>query len=98
MRKAAVEHRGPQSHKDQPVFGSGRSCVVSENVVVIFRRRVAGEALCVERLVARLAVREVGKSPAPGCGGLFRVLDYELNVHGGPGKGGVETGVGKTGS
>jgi hypothetical protein len=80
------------------VFGSGRSCVVSENLVAIFCRRVAGEALCVQRLVARLAVREVGKSPAPGYGVLFESLTMNLNVHGGPGKGGVETGIRKTGS
>ena len=71
--------------------------VASEEVVTVFCRRVAREALCVQRLVARFAVGEVGKSPAAGCGVLFRVLDHELNVRGRPGKGGVETCVGETG-
>ena len=52
-------------------FSSRRRRVASENVVVIFCRRVAGEALFVQRLIARLALGEVGKSPAAGCGVFF---------------------------
>ena len=51
-----------------------RRCVVSENVVAIFCGLVAGEALCVQRLIARFAVRKVGESPAAGCGVFFRSL------------------------
>jgi hypothetical protein len=69
-----------------------------KNVVTVFSRRVAGEALCVQRFVARFAVREVGETPAAGCGVFLRILYHELNVHRGPGKGGVEAGAGKTGS
>jgi hypothetical protein len=36
----------------------------------------------VQRLVSRFARREIGKSPAPSGGVLFRVLDHELNIHG----------------
>src|SRR6516165_5047966 len=50
---------------------SGRSCVVSENVVAILCGLVAGEARLVQRLIARFAVREVGVAPAPGRGVLF---------------------------
>jgi hypothetical protein len=57
--------------KDRRVFGSGRRCVASENVVAIFCRLVAREALCVQRLVAGFAVREVGESPASGRDVLF---------------------------
>ena len=52
-------------------ISSWRRCVVSENVVAILRRLMAGEAFFVQRLVARLAVREVGESPAAGRGVLF---------------------------
>jgi hypothetical protein len=52
-------------------FSSGRRCVVSENVVAIFSRLVAGEALFVQRLITGFAVREVGVSPAAGRGVLF---------------------------
>ena len=65
---------------------------------MVFSRRVAGEAFCVQRLIARFAVREVGETPAAGSRVFFRILNHELNVHGGPGEGGVETGGGKTGS
>src|SRR5215831_8540087 len=75
---------------------SGRSCVVSKNVVVIFGRQVAGEAGLVQRFIAGFAVHEVGVSPAAGRGVLLRVLDHELNVHSGPGKGRFEAGAGKT--
>ena len=53
------------------VCHSGRRRVASENVVAIFPRLVAGEALFVQRLIAGFAVREVGKSPAAGRGVLF---------------------------
>ena len=52
-------------------ISSWRRCVVSENVIAVFCRRVAGKALFVQRLIARFAVREVGESPAAGCGVLF---------------------------
>src|SRR5271165_3515021 len=68
-------------------FSSGRRCVASENVVAVFCRRVAGEALCVQRLIARFALREVGESPAARRQVFFRVLDHELSVHGRTGKG-----------
>jgi hypothetical protein len=75
----------------------GRRCVVSENVVAIFSRLVAGEARCVQRFIARFTVRKVGETPAARCGVFLRVLDHELNVHGGPGKGRSEVATGKTG-
>jgi hypothetical protein len=52
-------------------FSSGRRCVVRENVVAIFGRLVAGEAGVVQRLVARFAILEVGKSPAASRGVLL---------------------------
>jgi hypothetical protein len=52
-------------------FSSGRRCVASENVVSVFCSRVAGEALCVQRLVTRFALCEVGESPAAGRGVFF---------------------------
>ena len=58
---------------------------MSENVVAIFYRQVAGEPGLVQRLVASFAVREIGISPAASRGVLFRVLDHELDIHGGPG-------------
>ena len=53
------------------LVSSRRRCVASENEVVIFCGLVAGEALCVQRLIARFAVGEVGESPAAGCSVLF---------------------------
>src|SRR5271169_13642 len=78
-------------------FSSRRRRVASENVVAILARLVAGEALCVQGLIAGVAVRKVGESPAAGGDVLFRVLDHELNVHGGAGKGRLEAEAGKPG-
>jgi hypothetical protein len=69
---------------------------VSENVIAIFYRLVTWKALFVQRFVAGFAVCEVGISPAGGRGVLFRVLDHELNVHGGPGKGRFKAGARKS--
>ncbi len=74
---------------------SGRKCVVSENVVTILRRHVAGEAGFVQRLVPRSAVREVGESPTASRGVLIRVLDHELDIHGGPSNERLEARTGK---
>jgi hypothetical protein len=52
-------------------FSSGCRCVTRENVVPILCRRVAGEARCVQRLIARFALREVRESPAAGRGIFF---------------------------
>ena len=52
-------------------LSSGRRRIASEDVVAIFRRLVAGEASFVQRLVARFAVLEVGKSPAASRGVLL---------------------------
>lgn len=46
-------------------------CVRGEDVVVIFRRYVAGEAGLVQRLVARLSVLEISEPPAAGGGVLL---------------------------
>src|SRR5215467_10448510 len=60
------------SHQELAAGSSSRRRrVVSENVVAIFCRQVAGEALFVQRLIARFAIREVGVSPAAGRGVLF---------------------------
>ena len=59
---------------------------MGENVVTVFGWLVTGEALCMQRLIAGFAVREVGESPAAGRSVFFRVFDHELNVHGGPSK------------
>ena len=64
---------------------------MSEDVVATFGRLVAGEASFVQRLVARFAVGEVGESPAASRRVLFRVLDHELNILGGPGNGRLES-------
>ena len=60
-----------RSRQGSMCFSSGRSCVVSENVVAVFGRLVTGEASFVQRLVARFAVLEVGKSPAASRGVLL---------------------------
>jgi hypothetical protein len=52
------------------LFNSERRCVASENVVTVFCRRVAREALCVQRLITGFAFSKVGESPATG-GGVF---------------------------
>jgi hypothetical protein len=57
--------------KNRRVLSSGRRGVVSENVVAIFCRLVAGEALFVQRLIPRFAIRKVGESPAAGRGVFF---------------------------
>ena len=46
-------------------------CVMGEPIVAIFRRRVAGEADLVQRLVARLSVRKVSEPPAARRGVLL---------------------------
>ena len=45
-------------------------CVTGEDIVAIFRRRVAGEAGLVQRLVARLSARKVSEPPAA-CRGVL---------------------------
>ena len=57
--------------RTRPHFSSRRGRVASENEVAIFCRLVAGEALCVQRLIAGFAVGEVGESPASGRSVLF---------------------------
>ena len=52
-------------------FSSGRRRITGEDEVAIFGRQVAGEAGFVQRFIARLAVLEVGVSPAAGRGVLF---------------------------
>ena len=76
-------------------MGSGGGRVTGEDEVAIFRRLVAGEASLVQRLVARFAILEVGKSPAVSRGVLLCVLDHELNILGGAGNGRLEAGAGK---
>ena len=71
--------------------------VTGEDIVAILSRLVAGEAGLVQRLVARFAVREVGESPAGGRGVLLRVLDHELDIHGGTGDEGLEARTGEAG-
>src|SRR5712692_2020075 len=46
-------------------------CVTGEDIVAIFRRRVAGEAGLVQRPVARLSARKVSEPPAACCGVLL---------------------------
>src|SRR5580698_5750796 len=60
--------------------------VAGEDIVAIFRRRVAGEAGLVQRLVARLSVLKVSEPPAGRRGVLFGVLNHELNIYDGPDK------------
>ena len=56
-----------------------------------------GKHFACSRLIARFALREVGKSPAAGRGVSFLILDHELSVHGGPGKGAKSGHRGNTG-
>ena len=56
------------------MFGSGRSCVVSENVVVIFRRRVAGEALCVSASSPGLPFVKSANPQPPDAADFFESL------------------------
>jgi hypothetical protein len=56
--------------KKRRVSSGGRR-VTGEDEVAIFGRLVAGEASFVQRLVARFAVLEVGKSPAVSRGVLL---------------------------
>src|SRR5262249_5660428 len=81
--------------RNRRVLSSGRRRVTGEDKVANFRRLVAGEAGAVQCLVASFAVREVGKSPAVGRGVLVRVLDHELDVHGGLGNERLEAGTRK---
>jgi len=46
-------------------------CVTGEDIVAIFRRRVAGEAGLVQRLVSRLPVLKVSEAPAARRGVLL---------------------------
>jgi len=46
-------------------------CVVSKNIVLIFRRLVAGEARFMHRFVGRFAIYEFGVPPAARCGVFF---------------------------
>src|SRR6516165_3002143 len=65
----AVILTAPKKKNSSPpriALSSGRRCVVSENVVAIFCRHVAGKAFFVQRLIAGLAVGEVGVAPAAG--------------------------------
>src|SRR5437868_5942754 len=55
-------------------------CVLGEDKVVIFGRRVAGKAGLVHGFAIGLAVGELRKSPASGRGIFLRILDHELNV------------------
>src|ERR1041385_106535 len=69
--------------------------VAGEYEVTILRGLVAGVAGLVKRLVARLSVREVRKSPAAGRGIFLRVLDHELDILDRPGDEGFEAEAGE---
>src|SRR5271170_3379621 len=56
-------------------------CVMGEDIVAIFRRRVAREAGLVQCLVARLSVLEVSEPPAARLGILLGVLYHDLDIH-----------------
>jgi class 3 adenylate cyclase len=65
---------------------SGGRRVPGKSKIAILRGFVAGKACLMERLVPGLAICEIGKSPATSRSVFSRILDHELNVHGGPGK------------
>ena len=68
-------HPEERSFSFRPTWPSGRRRIARKNIVSVFAGCVAGEARRVQRLVARFSVREVGESPAAGCGIFFRILD-----------------------
>src|SRR6266478_3700325 len=67
------------------IVSFGLGCVLRENEVASFGRLVAGEAGFVQCFVGRFAVLKVTESPAARRGVLFRVLDHNLRILGGPG-------------
>ena len=60
MTTEEARHLG---HATRPAVAALR-CVTGEDIIAIFRRRVAGEAGIVQRLAARFAVGKVSEPPA----------------------------------
>src|SRR5215831_19863624 len=69
--------------------------ITREDEIASLGGLVTGKTGLVQRLVSRFATGEVGESPAASRGVLLRVLDHELNIHGGTGNERSEAGAGK---